>query len=306
MKRKDQEFYGRRTFFRKGTLFMSATALGAWSSALGEAVKPALRVGLFTDTHYADRLPAGTRYYRESIGKIRDCVNQLNGSSVDLVVELGDLIDEGATAEAEIAHLHTIEREFAKIEAPRHYVLGNHCVWTLTKEQFFASCGARAPHYSFDQAGFHFVILDACYRRDGVPYGNKNFEWTDTDIPPHEREWLEADLEKASRPAIVFVHQRLDVEGQHSVKSAPSVRRVLEESGKVTAVFQGHHHINDHHLIGGIHYTTMAAVIEGSGLSNSAYCILDLHNDGSMSVQGFHNQTNYTWKPGAAKPKPKA
>jgi len=296
METKNQESYGRRAFLRKGALVIGTTALGSWPEAFCEAAKPALRVGLFTDVHYADRPSAGSRYYRESIAKVRECVSQLNEIGVNLVVELGDLIDEAETAEGEIGHLRTIEQEFAKLDAPRHYVLGNHCVWTLTKEQFFANCSAREPHYSFDQGGFHFVILDACYRKDGVPYGNKNFEWTDTDIPPRELDWLKADLDKTAHRTIVFVHQRLDTQGQHAVKSAPLVRRVLEESGKVLAVFQGHHHINDHNLIGGIHYTTMAAVIEGTGLSNSAYSVLDLYNDGSMSVQGFRKQTHYDFK----------
>ena len=51
-------------------------------------------------------------------------------------------------------------------------------------------CAAEsaAPHNQrFDRGGFHFVVLDACFRSDGVPYGRKNFKWTDTKIPPAER-----------------------------------------------------------------------------------------------------------------------
>ena len=90
----------------------------------------------------------------------------------------------------------------------RHHVLGNHCVDTLTKEEFLDRVGQERSFYSFDVGGYHFVVLDACFRSDGQPYGRKNFEWTDANIPAHEVEWLEADLASTSRPTIVFAHQR--------------------------------------------------------------------------------------------------
>jgi len=52
--------------------------------------------------------------------------------------------------------------------------------------------------------------------------------------------------------------------------SAPEVRQILEDSGNVSAVFQGHSHQNDYRDINGIHYCTMRAVIEGSGAANNA------------------------------------
>jgi len=61
--------------------------------------------------------------------------------------------------------------------------LANHCVDTLTKEQFLGTCGASRSYYSLDVGGFHFVILDACFRHDGQPYGNKNSNWTDATSP---------------------------------------------------------------------------------------------------------------------------
>ena len=64
---------------------------------------------------------------------------------------------------------------------------------------------------------------------------------------------------------IVFAHQRLDVSNNHGVKTNSQVRSVLESSGKVLAVFQGHSHQNDVNEIGGIHYCTLVAMVEGSG-----------------------------------------
>ena len=265
--------------------------------ALDDSGAPLLRVGLLTDLHYADRPPVGTRYYRETLSKLRECVNKFNAIGPDFVVELGDLIDTAETVDGEVGHLKTIEAEYARLQSPRHYVLGNHCVWTLTKDQFLAHCGARKPSYSFDLGAFHFVILDACYRADGVPYGGRNFAWTDTEIPTVERDWLKEDLQAAKGRVIVFVHQRLDVQNDYGVKSAPVVRTILENSSKVSAVIQGHYHQNDYREINGIHYCTLAAMIEGSGAEHNAYALMSVFKDGSLKLEGFRQQKSYQLSP---------
>ena len=90
------------------------------------------------------------------------------------------------------------------------------------------------------------------------------------------------------------MHQRLDVSNVYGVKSAPQIRRILEQSGKVLAVFQGHNHINEHRNIAGIHYCTLAAMVEGAGAANNAYSLLTIFENGLMKVTGFHQQKNYT------------
>ena len=139
-------------------------------------------------------------------------------------------------------------------------------------------------------------MLDSCFRSDGQPYGRKNSEWTDANIPAHEVEWLRADLAGTSRPTIVFAHQRLDVGSPYGVKNAPEVRGLLESSGKVRAVFQGHSHKNDYHEIAGIHYVTLVAMVEGSGAENSGYASVDLGGDETIRVHGFRRQADYSWR----------
>jgi len=91
---------------------------------------------------------------------------------------------------------------------------------------------------------------------------------------------------------IVFAHQRLDESAPHSVKNAPAVRAVLEKSGKVLAVFQSHSHKNDYQQIAGIHYCTLVAMVEGSGIENSGYTMLDVMPDHSLRLHGFRRQAN--------------
>ncbi len=287
---------GRRAFLRNGALVLTAAAVRP-SSLLAAPLEGTMKIGLVTDLHYADKPPAGSRHYRDTLDKLAEAGGEFSKDAATFIVELGDFIDAADTVAAELGYLKRINKEFASLCKHRHYVLGNHCVHTLTKQEFLAGVEQPKANYSFDAGEFHFVVLDACYRSDGTPYGRKNFQWTDPNIPPAELEWLKADLQQTPKQTMVFVHQRLDVNNQHGVKNGADVRRVLEESGKVLAVFQGHSHQNDYKDIAGIHYCTLRAMVEGSGVQNSGYTVMNLEKDGTIRVQGFRKQASYNWAP---------
>ncbi len=288
----------RCAFIRQSTLTLAAAiSLPRQASASDDAkdspAKPKLRIGLVTDLHYAERTPALNRYYRETLAKFAEAANKFREEKTACVIELGDLIEVADSLDAEKGYLRRIVKEFKSIPGHRHYVLGNHCVTALTKPEFLEIVGQRKSYYSFNLAGYHFVILDACFRSDGQPYGRKNFNWTDANIPPAEIEWLRSDLKRTPNKSIVFVHQRLDVEPPLGVRSAAEVRKVLEESGKVLAVLQGHDHKGGHQQLGGIHYCTLAAMVEGSGPENNAYAVMDIMPGDMIRITGFRKQKSY-------------
>ena len=293
---------GRRAFLKSGSLVLAAAGLDLTSGvgllADDGTAKAGLRVGLVTDLHYADKPPAGTRHYRESLAKLAEAAGKFARDKPAFVVELGDLIDAADSVETEQSYLKRINREFSAISRDRHYVLGNHCVDVLTKDEFLGGVGREESYYSFDSGGVHFVVLDACFRSDGKPYGRKNSKWTDANVPAEELDWLKDDLKRTDKKAVVFAHQRLDVSNDHGVKNCPDVRKVLEGSGKVLAVFQGHSHKNDYKDIAGIHYCTLVAMVEGAGAENSGYSTVDLQADGTITVTGFRKQKGYDWKAG--------
>jgi len=288
----------RRAFVRNGSLFLLGTGVGSLHAAslfAKQAEQKRVRVGLVTDMHYADKAPAGSRHYRESLTKLEEAAERFQKHKPDFVVELGDFIDAADDVETEKKYLRRINKDFAALPGKKHYVLGNHCVHTLTKDEFLGGVGQKKSYYSFDAGGFHFVVLDSCFRGDGKPYGRKNFEWTDPNIPAQEIEWLKADLKSANGQTIVFAHQRLDVSNHYGVKNAAEVRKVLEESEKVLAVFQGHSHRNALKDINGIHYCVMVAMVEGSGDENNGYSTMDILEGGTIRITGFRKQKNYAW-----------
>jgi alkaline phosphatase len=290
-----QARFNRRAFIQQGTLFLAgSTLLGSEVSGFADA-KPKVRIGLITDLHYADRPPAGTRHYRETPAKLAEAAKRFEEEKPDLVVELGDMIDSADFLDVEKGYLRRIAEDFATIPAQHRYVLGNHCVSALTKPEFLEIVGQKASFYSFDLKGVHFVVLDACFRADGQPYGRKNFDWTDANIPAAEVEWLQADLKQTAHKTVVFIHQRLDVKPPLGIKNAPEVRKVLEESGRVLAVLQGHDHKGGYQEIAGVHYCTLRAMVEGSGDENNAYAVMDVLPKDTIRIRGFRKQKSYEW-----------
>jgi alkaline phosphatase len=275
----------RRRFLRDGSIWLAGlSGLSGGIAVSADAKASLLRLGLITDLHYADKDPKGTRHYRETLAKLEEAGRFFADQRIALVAELGDFIDAADSVDTDLGYLRRIQSAFAPIATERIHVLGNHCVDTLTKQEFLGETGQERSYFSLDRGGVHLVVLDACFRSDGTPYGRKNFDWKDANLPPEELEWLESDLAGAQGPAIVLAHQRLDRDDVHTVRNAPAVRAILERSGKVAAVFQGHSHQNDLVDLGGIHYVTLRAMVEGSGAENNGYGLVEVFSGGGIRL----------------------
>ena len=158
-------------------------------------------LAIVTDCHYADADAAGTRFYRESLDKLSECVERMNAEEVDFLVELGDFKDQDRkpVENRTLGYLQKVEAVFRGFSGPRYHVLGNHDMDSLSKRQFLENVentgiDADRSYYSFDVRGLHCIVLDANYRADGSDYDHGNFDWTDANIPSHELDWLRQDL----------------------------------------------------------------------------------------------------------------
>ncbi len=288
----------RRTFLRVAA-GIGLGSLSCTPGSLSVRGRKPVRFGIVTDCHYADAEPQGTRFYRESLGKLTECVDRMNAERVDFLIELGDFKDQNhpAVEDKTLAHLQNIEAVFRRFQGRRYHVLGNHDMDSISKPQFLShmeNTGIEAgrSYYSFDAGGLHFVVLDANYRPDGSDYDHGNFDWTNANIPAHEFDWLQQDLAVCSGDVVVFVHQRLDGEGLVFVKNASQVRQTLQASNRVLAVFQGHDHDGAYRLLDGIPYYTLKAVVEGHGADNNSYAIVEVHADESVIVTGYHRASS--------------
>ena len=280
---------------------MSSLTLASGPALKAADTKPpeVLALGLLTDVHYADKDTWGSRAYRDSLLKGKEAAEFFKEKKPAAIVCLGDLIDAAPSIETEISYLTKICKVLDVAGIPRHHVLGNHCVATLKKEEFFKNAGSanKEGHYSFDLKGNHFVVLDACYNSRMEPYGRNNFVWHDSNMTPEEVAWLKKDLVETKLPTVVFTHQRLDLDrpNKYAIKQSVEVRKILEESKKVRVVFQGHSHKNELETVNEIPYCTLAAMVEGTGIKSSSYSLLRFFEDGSIQLEGYHRQKNQTF-----------
>ena len=107
-------------------------------------------------------------------------------------------------------------------------------------------------------------------------------------------EWLEVALARSNKPVIVFVHQRLDGAGDYYVRNAAQVRTLLENSGRVSSVFQGHYHAGDYKELNGIHYYTLASVL-GEANEEVSYAVVDVFEE-SIQIHGFGHALSVQFK----------
>lgn len=285
----------RRKFLRSSAGLFGATFIDP-VTLLGKAMSR-VRFGLITDSHYADRDSAGTRYYREALAKMRECVQVLNSEAVDFAIHLGDLKDEDKNKRESgtLKYLQAIEAEYANFRGPRYHCIGNHDLDSISKAQFLQNIentgiSQDQGYYSFDQKGFHFIVLDPNYHPDGRHHHKGDFKWYDARLPEHEWEWFENDLLKTQLPTIVFCHFTLynfTRDGHpYYITDYPRAQKLLEASGKVMAVFQGHVHQEDFVELNGIHYCTQLGMVDYSGLENNSFAIVEITSK-EIKIDGY-------------------
>ncbi len=253
-----------------GRQFLTAVVASLLVSA-GAAAAP-LRIGIVTDVHAHDtNSPNQYTVMVNYESRLAAFVDAMTAWPADAVFELGDFVNGAFVMGAPVGDLARIPgilasavEDFSRFAGPKYFVLGNHDVYDLSKDEFLAAVGVPATTWSFDLGGYHFVALDAQFTKAGQDVSHISWMNQGT-IPPTELEWLRQDLASSALPTIVFIHQPLDETndmGGPSISNRLDVQAILSQSGHVIAVFQGHMHDGKHTVIDGIHYITFAAMVD--------------------------------------------
>ena len=226
-----------------------------------------MKIGLFTDTHYCDAESLGTRRPSLSYGKVKIAMDQFKAQGVDIVFCLGDLVDcpDGLTREDTLRSLRKILDLIESYEIPFYMVPGNHDYIALTGADFEAH-GLKTPPYVVENDDFRFIVLDANYRSSMERFDIAGVEWTDSNLPKEQIEYLKSALE-TGKACIVLVHENLDptICESHRVNNAEEVREVIKNSANVKMVLQGHYHKGKEGIFDEIPYLAVPAMCEGDG-----------------------------------------
>src|SRR5262249_15033381 len=147
--------------------------------------------------------------------------------------------------------------------------------------------------------GWHLAVLHTTERKD-----------VDVRIPAAQLEWLGEDLRQATAPVLVLMHHSASEQDLEDsfwfkgrahlalVQERADLRRILEESGKVRAVINGHVHRNHLDVIRGIPYVTVQSLIENldedaPGRPSAAHAVVRLEDKRMVVRVRGNDQARY-------------
>lgn len=270
-------------------LILGCLVLAASLPALAADAVPALVVAHITDAHLRSEFDAPARF-RAALGHLRK-----NHPDVAFVLNTGDSVDGIKDHDDAVAKwgfwAAGIEGELKGL--PVYCALGNHdgegpagdplCGKAAAVRQF----KMPARYYSFDQGGWHFVMLD------GNGFGSDTQQWA----------WLEKELSVTNPVAVVSHHPIVSVGSMvHSpgdiIGNWKGLVALFVKHPNVKLCLSGHTHLFDKAWYNGVSYVCGGAMAgywwerEKSSDGRSAYHetrpgygIVKLFGDGSSEYE---------------------
>ena len=232
-----------------------------------------MRIGIFTDAHYSSQeVTCKRRYNSRSLKKIGEAYDTFKAAGCDLVISLGDLIDKEHDHGKEVENLRAVREQIDSFGLPTFAVRGNHDAFCFTEEEFYEILGESYRPRAVFAEGKVLFFLDACFYASGESYAPGEGDWKDTYFPDSEA--FAERLAEGEGDAYVFLHQNVDpnVREDHRIANDALLRALLEQSGRVRAVYQGHYHPGCRSVHNGISYVTFPAMCE----NDCAFEILEI------------------------------
>lgn len=177
----------------------------------------------------------------------------LQSSRPDFVIHTGDLVGDGRDADQWI--------KFFEIENPLlrqvvfYPVLGNH---ERNSPYFYRFFDLTQPYYCWRWGGAHFIALMSDVGHWAEDAAARQRLWTE------QATWLERELTNHGAGTLSFVvmHHPPFTAVRRRQRETPIVQQLVPmfERYRVAAVFCGHDHNYQHHVVHGVHY-----IVTGGG-----------------------------------------
>ncbi|GAB4312927.1 MAG: hypothetical protein Kow0059_03810 [Candidatus Sumerlaeia bacterium] len=243
----------------------------------------------------------------------------------DVIFNGGDMIMDALHADAGRTRLlWDLWRKILKDECslPVVHCIGNHDVWGWDKSKSGATgreplygknwvmdvLGLDRRYWSFDQAGWHFIVLDSTHTHDSQTYTAKlddeQWEWLRTDLagtPPGTPicvmshipvlsacAYFDGDNEKGGDWCVPNAWMHID---------ARRIKDLFTEHPNVRLCLSGHIHLLDRVDYNGVTYLCNGAVSGNwwKGVYDRTppgYAVVDLYDDGSFT----HMYLTFGWR----------
>lgn len=241
------------------------------------------KIACLTDIHYDPNTTYVNRQF--SLDYIDNFVARMATYLPDLAVNNGDKIGESnntiANETTRLAWYQANMDHFAPVSAHATVTrdgvaMGNHDCDAFHFTNVLAKHSAETwmqpgvMYGYWESSDFRFISLDANYVPGGqthVDNANQGYGYINTD----QLTWLTNTLAASTKPCIIFCHQCLGemetgvlglTKETYHVQNRTDVRTILENSGKVACVIQGHMHWHRYDIINSIPYLVMEDISE--------------------------------------------
>ncbi len=278
------------------------------------AAKRALRIAHMTDFHV---MPQST--IEENVAKAFRQVQNLSDKP-DFILNTGDSImdslksDKGSAEGQWKTFLNILQNE---VDLPIYHAIGNHDVWgwglpsqSIKSDPLYGKGMAlqklklSSPYYSFDQKGWHFIVLDSTH----LPNSSSHEPYIGQ-VDDEQFTWLEKDLESVSAQTPICIASHIPImsacemfDGKNEESGnwvipaawvhidARRFRQLFLKHSNIRVCLSGHTHQHERVDYLGVTYLTNGAICGNWWMGSymdfpPAYVLVDLYEDGSVQSQ---------------------
>ncbi len=271
-----------------------------------------LQIAIISDPQYCHCSPSNTRYYPQTLGKLRTAIDTINAYNPDFVITLGDVTDRYDQ------DLDSILPLYGLLEAPRYFLLGNHefeSIEDSVKKSIVSKLDMPDYYYSFVRNNWRFLVLDGTelstytiplhkeLEREGDSVrlsvaGAANDEPYNGGISKKQQTWIRQQLTEAyslKQEVIVFCHFPVYPSGHRkNLWNSEDIIELLESYPNVVAYIAGHYHPGNYGFKSGIHYLTHKAMVETE--SDNSFSLFSIY-PGKLIQHGYglNQDRELTW-----------
>ena len=269
-----------------------------------------VKIGVFADCQYCNCETAGTRFYRNSLSKLEDCIIEFNQTKeLQFVVGLGDFIDR------DFASYDSVNKILNSSKHKVNHVIGNHdlAVKKADLEKVPSKLNLNETWYSFSKNGWYFIFLngnDITFHSNNPETvqlaqtiteklkkeGKPNFYDWNGGIGIKQQEWLENELQFATskkQKVAIFCHYPLLPFEAHALWNSEEVLAVLAKFNCVKLYLNGHNHAGNYAFQNGIHFVNLKGMVETE--KENAFSVISF-SDSKIEIEGFGREENRNLK----------
>jgi predicted phosphodiesterase len=292
-----------------GALALVTPFSGFGPTTARAAVEPIFRFGVVADPQYAPIAPIGTRYYSNTLWKLRDAIKFFNQEKLAFVVTLGDIIDRDWGSYAHILPL------YRTLVHPNFFLIGNHdfSVASDYLNLVLQTLGLQRAYYAFAGGGHRFIVIDgneislfanaagsekyaAAENRIAVmrAAGAGNAHPWNAGISNRQFAWIEETMNNANAAGervIALCHYPVYPRNYHNLWDDRRLVELLTSYDNFVMFMNGHNHAGNFGAIGAKYFVNFKGMVETP--DHTAFAIVEVYDD-RIKIRGLGAEVSRT------------